>query len=109
VGSLKTGLGEAVYRLEDGWKSVHGQASSGWQTTIARTLPSAQSCSLGQTTRHRRVQVGREKDMQLTWLPTAVERGAGVVNWSENTRFSTKRLGKERLGRRCAYAWDDAA
>jgi hypothetical protein len=42
----------------------------------------------------QRVEVGREEDMQLTWLPTAVERGAGVVNGSENTRSSTKRLGE---------------
>jgi hypothetical protein len=38
--------------------------------------------------------------------PAAKKAGRGWWFGAEDTRSSTKRLSKERLGRRCAYAWE---
>lgn len=58
--------------------------------------------------RHGSVELGHKESRQDA--PSCQQRGAsGAVGGleSENTRSSTKRL-RERLGRRCAYAWDAA-
>ena len=90
-----------------GWSRKRQTGDSSPDAASAQTAMLAQPDGR-RAGQHGSVELGHKESMQDA--PSCQQRGAGGAVGglgSENTRSSTKRL-RERLGRRCAYAWDAA-